>query len=232
MRSISEIIANLSPNIKASIIIIVFLIIFSIIVGIIAKHKDPTKPPKGFWLLIEWMVDWINGMCKENLGKDWKRYAPMMLTLAMFILLANFSGLIGLSNPTANATITIALGFISAFMIQSAAIRTNGLKNYIKSYFSPSPVMFPINLVSEIVTPFSLGMRLFGNILSGGVILSLIYNALAIIRIAGVPIGTILSVFVAPVFHAIFDIFLGAIQVYVFVLLTIIFISGKMPEEE
>lgn len=232
MRPISEIIPNISPNLKASIIIIVFLIIFSIVVGIIAKHKDPTKPPKGFWLLIEWMVDWINTMCKENLGKSWKRYAPMMLTLAMFILLANFSGLVGLSNPTANATITISLGFISAFMIQGAAIRTNGFKNYLKSFIDPSPVMLPINLVSEIVTPFSLGMRLFGNILSGGVILSLIYNALAIIKIAGVPVGAILSVFVAPIFHAIFDIFLGAIQVYVFVLLTIIFISGKMPEEE
>ena len=55
---------------------------------------------------------------------------------------------------------------------------------------------------------------------------------MAIIKISGVPIGAILSVFVAPIFHAIFDIFLGAIQVYVFVLLTIIFISGKMPEEE
>lgn len=232
MRKFVEILKNVSPNIKASLIIVVFLIIFSIIVGHKAKKHDPTKPTKGVLLLAEWMVEWINSMCKENLGKNWKKYAPMMVTLAMFIFVANMSGLFGFANPTANVTITVALGFISFGMIQGTAIKYNGFKNYLKSYLEPTPILLPLNIISEVVTPFSLGLRLFGNILSGGIILSLVYKSLAIIKIASVPVGAIISVFVAPIFHAIFDVFFGAIQVYVFILLTIIFISGKMPDEE
>ena len=232
MRSWAEIFGNLSPNIKASLIIVVILIIFSVIVGIKAKKHDPTKPLKGILLLVDWLVDWINSMCQENLGKYWKKFAPMMVTLAMFIFVANMSGLFGFANPTANIAITVALGFISAFMIHYASISANGFKNYLKSYLEPSPIMLPINIVSELVTPFSLGMRLFGNILSGGVILSLLYNAMALIKIGSVPLGAMISVFVAPFFHAIFDVFFGAIQVYVFVLLTIIFISGKLPDDK
>lgn len=232
MEWFNNVLKNLSPNIKASIIIILILMIFCIIVGIKAKHHDPTKPSKGILMLAEWLVDWINSMCKENLGKDWKKYAPMMVTLAMFIFFANISGLFGLSNPTANVAITVALGFISATMIQFTAIKYNGFKSYIKGFFEPTPILLPLNIISEVVTPFSLGLRLFGNILSGGIILSLIYKSLAIIKIGTFPLGAILSVFVAPTFHAIFDIFFGAIQVYVFILLTIIFISGKMPDEE
>lgn len=232
MRNLGEILKNVSPNIKASLIIVVFLIIFCIIVGAKAKKHDPTKPTKGVLMLAEWMVDWINSMCKENLGKNWKKYAPMMVTLAMFIFVANISGLFGLANPTANVSITVALGFISATMIQATAIKYNGWKNYLKGFLDPSPIMLPLNIISEVVTPFSLGLRLFGNILSGGLILTLIYKSLAIIKIGAVPVGAIISVFVAPTFHAIFDVFFGAIQVYVFILLTIIFISGKMPDEE
>ncbi len=222
---------RMSPNIKASIIITIILAVLVLIVGHKAKKQDPSKPSKGIVLVFEILIDWINGMCKENLGPKWKKYAPMIVTLALFIFISNISGMFGLNNPTANIAITVALGFISAFMIQATAIKENGLKNYLKGFLDPFPIMLPINIISEIVTPFSLGMRLFGNILSGSIIMALIYQSLALIEIASIPIGAILSVFIAPAFHAIFDIFFGAIQTYVFILLTIIFVSGKMPEK-
>ena len=223
---------NLSPNIKSSLVIILIIAIISIIVGIKVKKQDPNKPSKGVVLLFEILVDWINKMCGDNLGKVGRRYAPMILTFAMFIFLSNISGMFGLSSPTSNIMITVALGFISFFMIQGANIKYNGFKGYVKSFFEPSPVMFLINVISEVVTPFSLGMRLFGNILSGSIILILVYNALSLITIGGFPLGSILSIFVAPAFHAIFDVFFGAIQTYVFIFLTIIFIAGKLPEED
>lgn len=229
--SFADFYKRLSPNIKASIIITIILAVLVLIVGYKAKKQDPSKPSKGLVLVFEILIDWINGMCKVNLGTKWKKYAPMMVTLAIFIFIANISGMFGFSNPTANIAVTVALGFISAFMIQATAIKENGLKNYLKGFLDPFPLMLPINIISEIVTPFSLGMRLFGNILSGSIIMTLIYQSLALIQIAQVPIGAILSVMIAPVFHAIFDIFFGAIQTYVFILLTIIFISGKFKEE-
>ena len=229
---IVEIYRSLSPNIKSSLVIILILIILSIIFGIIAKKQDPNKPSKGIVLILEILVGWIDHLCTDNLGKYGRKFAPMILTMAMFIFTANISGLFAFTNPTANIAITVALGFISFFMIHGACIKYSGFKNYLKTYIDPSPVMLPINIISEFVTPFSLGMRLFGNILSGSIILILVYNGCAIINIGGFPLGRILSVFIAPVFHAIFDVFFGAIQTYVFIFLTTIFIAGKLPDNE
>lgn len=139
----------------------------------------------------------------------------------------------GLTSPTANICVTLALGLISGFYIQFAGIKYQGFKNYFKSTFlEPSPIMLPLNIVSELLTPFSLALRLFGNILSGSVIIGLLYSSILgflseITPILGVGVAAV----VTPAFHAIFDVFFGAIQTYVFMLLTTVFIAGKLPEE-
>ena len=173
-------------------------------------------------------------MCKELLGPYWKKYAPVIGTLGIFIFISNIAGLTGLTSPTGNVFITVGLGLFAGFFMHYAGIKHNGFKEYFKSTFmSPSPIMLPLNIISEVLTPFSLALRLFGNILSGSVIMGLLYSA--IIGIVGnlSPIlGVAAAGVVAPVFHAIFDIFFGAIQTFVFMLLTTVFISGKLPEEE
>lgn len=223
---------SLSPSIKSSLIITIILIIFVIIVGRKAQKQDPNKTPKGILLLVEWLVSWVNGMCDEILGDKSRKFAPMILTFVMFIFISNIAGLFGLHPPTANVAITVALGFIAAFVIHGAGIKEGGFKNWLKGFLDPSPIMLPLNIISEIVTPFSLGMRLFGNILSGVVIMNLIYGALTAININNFPLGGVIAPFITPAFHAIFDVFFGAIQTYVFALLTIVFISGKLPDNE
>ena len=89
---------RMSPNIKASIIITIILAVLVLIVGHKAKKQDPSKPSKGLVLVFEILIDWINGMCKENLGPKWKKYAPMIVTLALFIFISNISGMFGFSN--------------------------------------------------------------------------------------------------------------------------------------
>jgi F-type H+-transporting ATPase subunit a len=197
-----------------------------------AKKQDPSKAPKGLLLLVEGLVSWVNGMCDDVLGEKSRRYSPIILTFVMFIFLSNISGLFGLHPPTANVAITVALGFAAAFVIHFAGIKEGGFKNWLKGFLDPAPIMLPLNIISEIVTPFSLGMRLFGNILSGVVIMNLIYGFLTSISVGSFPLGGVIAPFVTPVFHGIFDVFFGAIQTYVFALLTIVFISGKIPEED
>ena len=165
-------------------------------------------------------------------GALFGNFAPMILTFVMFIFVSNIAGLFGLHPPTANVAITVALGFIAAFVIHIAGIKEGGFKNWLKGFLDPSPIMLPLNIISEIVTPFSLGMRLFGNILSGVVIMNLVYGALTSVSVGSFPLGGVIAPFVTPAFHAIFDVFFGAIQTYVFALLTIVFISGKIPEQE
>lgn len=229
---VADLYKRLSPSIKSSLIITVLLIIFCVVMAQKAKKQDPSKAPKGILLLVEWLVTWVNDMCDDVLGEKGRRYSPIILTFVMFIFVSNIAGLFGLHPPTANVAVTVALGFSAAFVIHFAGIKEGGFKNWLKGFLDPAPIMLPLNIISEIVTPFSLGMRLFGNILSGVVIMNLIYGFLTTLTVGSFPIGGVIAPFVTPVFHGIFDVFFGAIQTYVFALLTIVFISGKIPEED
>lgn len=224
---------RLSPNIKSSIVIVVVLIIFLLIMTRKAKKADPLLRPKGLLLLMEIFVSWINSMCKEVLGPVYgKKYASYVLTLGLFIFISNIAGLFGLTPPTANICITVALGVMTGVVIHSAGIKTQGLKDHLKgSFLSPSPLLLPLNLIGEFVTPFSLGLRLFGNIMSGAIIVTLAYGSLALLNEVVFALGSVLTILTAPFLHAIFDVFFGAIQAYVFMFLTVIYISGKLPEE-
>jgi len=217
---------NLSPNIKSSILITIVLIIFVLIVNRKLKNHNATKTPTGIILISEMLVEGINNFTKDIMGKSWKKYAAYILTLTMFLFISNISGMFGLYPPTANVAITVTLGLMTFAMIQYSGFKNNGFKSYIKSLAEPSPLMLPLNIVGEIVIPFSLGFRLFGNILSGSILLALIYGMFEAMNIA------LVAPFITPVFHAIFDIFFGLIQTVVFIILTMVFISSKMPEEE
>lgn len=103
-----------------------------------------------------------------------------------------------------------------------SSIKYNGLKAYLKGFLDPIPIMLPINIFSELITPISMGLRLFGNIFSGTVVMTLIYYVLGQIWLWVIPAGYIVTPFITPILHAIFDVFLGLIQVYVFMLLTVI----------
>lgn len=216
----------------AIIAVTIIILVFIIIVGIKYKKHDPNKPPKGILLLAEMLVSFTNNICKEALGSRWKKFAPWVLFEGMFLAVANLSGLLGLTPPTANICVPLALGIVTGFIMHIASIKYGGIKDYLKGYLDPFPIMLPINIFSEMVTPISMGLRLFGNIFSGTILMSLIYYVLGKIVIFSIPFGTIITPFVTPVLHAIFDVFLGLIQVYVFMLLTVIFTAGKLPEEE
>lgn len=228
-----DIFKETSDSLKSSLVIIFILIILLIIFGRKFKKRNPEQEPKGIVLLCEILVGWVNSFCEELIGPKWKKFAPWVLTVAIFIFIANIAGMFGLTSPTANVFITLALGLMTGFVIHFTGIKYQGFKNYFKTTFlEPTPVMLPLNIVSELLTPFSLGLRLFGNILSGSVIIGLIYSAI-IGMFESIPaLGIGIAAVIAPVFHAIFDIFFGAIQTFVFMLLTAVFISGKLPEEE
>jgi F-type H+-transporting ATPase subunit a len=97
-------------------------------------------------------------------------------------------------------------------------MKTQGLIGYIKGLFQPIPVMFPINLVGELAKPTNISIRLFGNMFAGGVIMGLIYKAAP----ALIP---------APL-HLYFDVFSGIVQSFVFIMLTMVYISGSVGDSE
>jgi F-type H+-transporting ATPase subunit a len=117
--------------------------------------------------------------------------------------------------------VTLPLALITFVMIQYINIKENKFGAF-TALFKPIPLFFPINLIGEIATPLSMSLRLFGNILSGTVMMSLIYGLLPVFVKIGIPAAL----------HIYFDLFAGAIQTYVFCMLTMVFVTDKMATEE
>ena len=197
-------------------IVCVGLLIFALVVR--SKLKDTDKP-SGLQNVAELIVEMLDGMVKSSMGsKNAVKYRNYIGSLFLFLLISNISGLLGLRPPTADYGVTFPLGIITFVLIQYNNIKWNKFRAF-TDLFQPIPVLFPINLIGELAVPFSISLRLFGNVVSGTVIMALIYGLLS--KVA----------FLWPgVLHAYFDIFSGAIQTYVFCMLTMVFISQKIPE--
>ena len=212
---------RLPDQVISTIIITVVLSIIFIIVGLkIKKVKPEDKTP--VWLIpFVILVDLINKITKENVGKYWKAYAPYFLTLAIFLCVANISGIFGLQSPTSYLVVNAALAVITFFLIQVTGIVSNGVKNYTKSFFEPVFLLFPINLIGEVTLPVSLALRLMGNIMSGAVLSKIIFGLLGWFAIPFLPF-----------YNAIFDIFFGVVQTAVLLLLTSIFTWNKVSDED
>jgi F-type H+-transporting ATPase subunit a len=199
-------------------IVMIVILVFAVAARIMVSHAQ--KYPTGFQNVVEMIVEMLDGMVESNMGVHAKKFRNYIGTIFIFILLSNISGLVGLRPPTADYGVTLPLGLITFAMIQYNNIKYNKFGAF-TDLFKPLPFLFPINLIGELATPFSLSLRLFGNVLSGTVMMSLIYSLLSKIAIGW------------PGFlHIYFDLFSGAIQTYVFCMLTMVFVTQKIPSEE
>lgn len=167
------------------------------------------------------IVEVVNNFVKDTIGKRWKSYSPWFLTLVIFIFFANTSAVYLLDNPTGYLVITFTLAMCSFVVIQATGIVSLGIGGYLHSYIEPNPVMLPMNIISEISLPISLCLRLFGNVVSGTVISILIKKAFGWYALP-----------IVPFINVLFDIAFSIIQVAVFVILSIIFTSQKIKDEE
>ncbi|MBS5080171.1 MAG: F0F1 ATP synthase subunit A [Clostridiales bacterium] len=198
-------------------IVMIILFVFAVIAN--RKMKNPDEIPGGFQNAVEMIVEMLDKMVHGSMGKYAGKFANYIGSIFLFIFVSNISGLFGLRPPTADYGVTLPLGIMTFAIIQYNNIRYNKF-GALTGLFKPLPFLFPINLIGEIAVPFSLSLRLFGNILSGTVMMSLIYTLLAPIAIGW------------PGFlHIYFDIFSGAIQTYVFCMLTMVFVTDKLPGE-
>ena len=198
-------------------ILLVMGIIILVACLIRANLKGPDETPGMLQSGIEIAFDFLENMTSGIMGKNAAKYINYIGTIFVFILLSNISGIFGLRPPTADFGVTLPLGILTFLIVQYNNIKNNKFGAF-TSLFEPVPFLFPINLIGEIATPFSLGLRLFGNIISGTVIVALFYGMVPLFAKIGVP----------AVLHAYFDLFSGCIQTYVFCMLTMVFINDKM----
>lgn len=201
------------------VIVMLLLMIFAVAANRCIKKADPNQTPGAFQNVVELVVEFLDNMVSGSMGKYAPKYANYIGSIFLFILVSNLSGLLGLRPPTADYGVTLPLGIMTFCIIQYNNIRYNKFGAF-TDLFKPIPVLFPINLIGEIAVPFSLSLRLFGNVLSGTVMMSLIYALLGNFAL-GWP----------GILHIYFDVFSGAIQTYVFCMLTMVFVTQKLPEE-
>lgn len=203
-------------------IVMVIMVIFAIIAN--RKLKKATEIPDGFQNVIELIVEKLDGMVESTMGKWTPRFVNYISTIFIFILLSNISGLFGLRPPTADYGTTLALGLITFCMIHFNKIKHQSAKTIWTDMCSPLPpwlpIWLPINVISEIAVPISLSLRLFANVLSGTVMMALVYGLL----------GKIAVIWPAAL-HVYFDLFSGAIQTYVFCMLTMTYVTNACETE-
>lgn len=197
-------------------IVMAVMLVFAIIAN--RKLKHATDKPDGFQNIIELIVEMLDGMVQSTMGQWAPKFVNYISTIFIFILMSNISGLFGLRPPTADYGTTLALALITFFMIHYNQVKHQSAKEIWKGMCSPLPpwlpIWAPINIISEIAVPISLSLRLFANVLSGTVIMALVYGLLGIIATAW-----------PAVLHVYFDLFSGAIQAYVFCMLTMTYVS-------
>ena len=207
--------------IRSTLIIVGALCLLFIILFFFIRRVNPLKKTPLWLVPFMWIVDLMNSSVKANIGKRWKIYSPWFLTLTIFVFFANISAVFVLDNPTGYLVITGALGFLTFLVIQITGITSLGIKGYLKGFLDPFPIMLPMNIISEFSLPISLALRLFGNLTSGTCISILVKYALGWVALP-----------IMPFMNAIFDIFFGVIQVAVFVILSMIFTSMKVKDED
>jgi len=197
--------------------------------GLLVRRRITSGVPSKLQLLWEGIVSTVNTNVEQNLGRVHPFVVPLAIGLFTFILVCNWFELIPsgedphlLPAPTADVNLTYALALLVIVSMHVYSIRRRGMKKYIKNYFEPYPALFPLKLIEEIVKPFTLALRLFGNIFAGGIMLSLI--GLMPLYIMWGP----------NILWKAFDLFIGLIQAFIFALLTILYFAeaGEIHDEE
>ena len=212
---------ELQVELVFSLIIITALCLFFIYAGKKVMAADPLEKPKGIVLVCETGVEMVYNYMKSIMPSQFeKSYYPYFAMLFVYLIVANLSGLIGFDAPTSNYSITLAMTLITFILIQYNAFKKKGGLTYIKELVWP-----PTNILSAISPLISLSMRLFGNILSGTILMGLVYQFTGWLSGMILPVN-FLGPILAPVLHAYFDVFAGCIQTLVFVTLSSFFNSS------
>lgn len=190
----------------------------------------------------EYLVTTATNFVESNMGPQWGSYIPFVSALFALSILSSLSSLLGLFAPTADVTTELAWAILVFVLITYTKIKTNGVLGYAKGFTQPIFVLTPFNIISELATPISMAFRHFGNIVSGYVISTLVYAALAaanralfslIPGLVGKVLGAIpfLDVGIPAALSLYFDWFSSFMQAFIFCMLTMMYIASAASED-
>ncbi len=212
----------ISESVLFGIIIAVILAILGIWLGSGLKTV-----PKGKQVVAELIVEKIYKLTKDNMGVENENFAPYIGSIFAFILAGSSLGLFGVRPITADVNVTFALSGLTFIMIQYNSFRRLGLRGKLKEMCDPYPFMFPLKILEDLTLPVSLGLRLFGNILGGVIVVELWMGLMTYLSELITDVPFLRAVTVLPL-NGFFDMFEPIIQTYIFTMLTMLFLTSAM----
>jgi F-type H+-transporting ATPase subunit a len=192
--------------------------ILSVVLIWIFKGKLSESEPGGGQQTLEVSVLAVRNMIQDIIGPHGLKYFPIVMAFAVLILVSNLMGLFPLfMSPTAATSVTFALGLTSFLYYNYIGIAENGILNHLKHLAGPvwwiAPLIFPIELISNLIRPFSLGIRLFGNLFADE-------QVMQTVAYLAPPVT-----FFAPIVLMPLSVFVALIQTFVFILLSQLYLS-------
>jgi F-type H+-transporting ATPase subunit a len=146
------------------------------------------------------------------------RYLPFLGTLFLFIALANLGTLIpGFESPTSSLSTTAALALCVFIAVPLFGIQEQGLKGYLRTYTEPTVLMLPFNVISELSRTLALAVRLFGNMMSGGLIVAILLT---------------ITPFLFPILMTALGLLTGMVQAYIFTILAAVYIAAATTQTQ
>ena len=195
-------------------------IVMALLVGIgrlATLGIGPVRPVSRWRIAVELLVEMIRTQIRDIGGGDPTRYLPFIGALFLFILTSNLLAVVpGFAAPTGSLSTATALAICVMVAVPLYAIGQRGLRHYLRSYLQPTPLMLPINLMGEVSRTVALAVRLYGNIMSGAVLVAILLSI--------VP-------FFFPIVMQVLGLMTGAIQAYIFAVLAMVYIASAIGEE-
>ena len=210
------------------------------LIAVVATRRLALKPT-GMQNFMEWIMDFVKNIIKSNM--DWKtggRFHILGITLIMFIAVSNLLGLplggivyhatdgahyLWWKSPTADPVVTMTLASMILVLTHYYGVKMQGTGGYTKTFFQPLSFLFPLKIIEEFANTLTLGLRLYGNIYAGEILLGLLGG------LAGASILGFVGAIVPMMAWLGFSIFIGFIQAFIFVMLTMVYMAHKVSAD-
>jgi F-type H+-transporting ATPase subunit a len=212
------------PPIPNHIVMVMLIVAFLTVVSLIVRSRLSVENPGKLQILFEEAVRAVVGLLEEWIGPKGRRFLPLIGTFGIFILLANYAGLVpGLMAPTSNINVTLGCAVTTWVYYHLQGVKEQGLVSYAKHFAVPpgapvwmAPIMLIIEVISHLSRVLSLSLRLFGNIFGEELVILILFTI--------VP-------FLVPLPMMFLGLITGGLQAFIFVLLSIIYLQGATAVE-
>lgn len=196
--------------------------------GLRMRAKVTSGVPGKLQLFWETLVEQVSDLASSAIGPEGLPFVGLGVTIFFFLLICNWIAFIPsgdpgfLAPPTGDVNLPLALALLVIFLVHYNSVKSRGKRGYFKHYAQPYAALTPINIIEEITKPITLTFRLFGNIFSGVLMITVIVTL----------IPPYLSWIGLAIWKPFDELFIGAIQAFIFALLTIMYLGMGMSQDE